>query len=663
MSDWFLGIDFGTSFTVAASARDGNVTVVDIESNGNARIPSSVFLTPDGEILVGSAAQHQAVFNPERYEPTPKRALGQGELFLGDRLVPVTDLVAAVLRRVYAEASRQQGERAPTGLRLTHPAEWGDVRLATLREASEKAALPAVEFVSEPVAAAARIAGEVIETGRHIAVYDFGGGTFDAAVLLKTPTGFAVAGRPAGRDPLGGEDIDESIMDYLGQILAADDAETWDALRTPRDASQRRDAVAFRAEVRKAKEILSEVTACQLWVPRFEREVQLTRTELNTLISASIEATVDTLGVAIADAGVAVADLAGTYLVGGSSRIPLVADMLWRRLGIRPSVQENPKSVVAMGAAGRTVGVVGSGDAARAAGAAAVNVLTGPTVAAGPTPSPVPGGASGPTSLIALSMEPALSPMGADCSGQHVIDRVGGPALTVRIREKPADVSLEETARRAGEGRAARSPGYREESVAAATILGQPGIERRFSIAVAGTAVPMLEQYVVVAGRAVVIASPVEAYDVVMSIRTRSVAALGPTWFVSVLDCPDPSGWSVWEQLSLRRRGSGFQPVITSYSFPGGTDLMTWRRDQLGHVLGFPGARLVGEVEATVVEGIGGAILTVQWRDGDTPMLTKLGLAMVEGRAISAMISVPHAQQSLFPSLAGHVRMVSRDSL
>ena len=89
MSDWQLGIDFGTSYTVGAVAQDGNVSVVDIESDGRARIPSSVFLTQDGEILVGTAAQHQAVFAPERYEPTPKRSLGEGQLFLGDRLVAV----------------------------------------------------------------------------------------------------------------------------------------------------------------------------------------------------------------------------------------------------------------------------------------------------------------------------------------------------------------------------------------------------------------------------------------------------------------------------------------------------------------------------------------------------------------------------------------------
>ncbi len=170
MTDWQLGIDFGTSYTVAAMAQDGSVAVVDIESNGRSRIPSSVFLTQDGEILVGTAAQHQAVFAPERYEPTPKRSLGEGQLFLGDDLVAITDLVAAVLGRVYAEACRQQGERAPSAIRLTHPADWSETRLGVLQEASDKAQLAKVTLVAEPVAAAARIALEVTDPGQHIAV-------------------------------------------------------------------------------------------------------------------------------------------------------------------------------------------------------------------------------------------------------------------------------------------------------------------------------------------------------------------------------------------------------------------------------------------------------------------------------------------------------------
>ncbi|HEV3228174.1 MAG TPA: Hsp70 family protein [Solirubrobacteraceae bacterium] len=352
MNGWQLGIDFGTSYTVAAVAEGDENWVVDLESDGKTRIPSAVFFTESGDILVGTAAQHQAVFAPERYEPTPKRSLGEGQLFLGDRPVAVTDLVAAVFRRVYTEACRQKGERTPREIRLTYPAEWGDTRLAMVREAAQKAGLANFSFVPEPVAAAARIALARTQPGHHIAVYDFGGGTFDAAVLLRTDEGFEVAGPPQGRDPLGGEDIDEAVIGYVGEVLAKERPEDWALLRDPQNVTWRRHAAAFRAEVQGAKETLSEVNVCELWVPGIERGVQLTRAELNKLVAPSVGATVDALRNAIDQAQLTPRALDGIYLVGGSSRIPLVADSIWRRLQIRPVVQDNPKSVVALGAAG-----------------------------------------------------------------------------------------------------------------------------------------------------------------------------------------------------------------------------------------------------------------------------------------------------------------------
>jgi actin-like ATPase involved in cell morphogenesis len=349
-TDWHLGIDFGTSFTVVAATRDGTATVIDVESNGSSRMPSSVFFTQDEEFLVGTAALHQAVFNPERFEPTPKRAIGEGEIFLGDQLVPVVDLVAAVLRRVYGEACRQQGETVPATVCVTHPADWSATRLNVLREAIEKSGMRVATLVPEPVAAATRFA-MATPIGKCIAVYDFGGGTMDAAVLRRTEQDFTVAGQPAGRDPLGGEDIDRRIIDYVGTLVGADD-EAWLALLDAENTKDRHNAATLRAEVRRAKETLSEVSACQLWLPGLERAIQLTRVELEGLIAADVDATVDTLQRALEDAHETPSDLADIYLIGGSSRIPLVADTIWRRLEVRPVVQDNPKSVVALGASG-----------------------------------------------------------------------------------------------------------------------------------------------------------------------------------------------------------------------------------------------------------------------------------------------------------------------
>src|SRR5579863_2394596 len=144
MSDWQLGIDFGTSYTVAAVARGGQAEVIDVESDGRSRMASAVFLTEDDIILVGKQAQHQALFKPDRYEPTPKRSIGLGQIFLGDGLVEVSDLVAGVFRRVYTEACRQQGNTTPSKVQVTHPADWEDLRLQILRRAVGAAGIESV---------------------------------------------------------------------------------------------------------------------------------------------------------------------------------------------------------------------------------------------------------------------------------------------------------------------------------------------------------------------------------------------------------------------------------------------------------------------------------------------------------------------------------------
>src|SRR5262249_13814418 len=148
---------------------------------------------------------------------------------------------------------RQQGERTPADIRLTHPAGWSDTRLAVLKDAAERAGLPAAAMVPEPVAAAIRIAFQATAPGQQIAVYDFGGGTFDAAVLRRTYHAFEVPGPPAGRDPLGGEDIDERIIDYVGELVGEEQSEKWQQIRKPADVIWRRAAAGLHAEVQRAK--------------------------------------------------------------------------------------------------------------------------------------------------------------------------------------------------------------------------------------------------------------------------------------------------------------------------------------------------------------------------------------------------------------------------
>lgn len=666
MSTWQLGVDFGTSFTVVAVASEGAVTVVDVESNGRSRMPSSVFLSTDGEILVGTAAQHQAMFSPERYEPTPKRSLGEGELFLGDRLVPVTDLAAAVLRRVYTEASRQQGETAPSATYITHPADWSETRMGVLREAIEQAGLPAYTLVAEPVAAAARIGLTTTRPGEFVAVYDFGGGTFDAAVLRRTEVGFDVAGLPAGRDPLGGEDIDQRIIAHLGEVIAGDDPDKWAQLMAAADVAWRRNAAGLRSEVQRAKETLSEVSVCQLWVPGLERDVQLTRSELEGLIAPDIEATVDTLEQVIADAGIRVGDLSGVYLVGGSSRIPLVADTIWRRLELRPAVQDNPKSVVAMGAAGWAT-------LAEQAHRTPVEPLASVPLVPGDAGSgaEVPVGGPEPTrsggsvhpfvgfrSVLAASVGIDACPDGCQCVAELTIDYQGGPPATVRARDEPATGTVEQLAAQVGGVRASRTPGFRETWMTPGAVLGSEGIERRFLMDSPTGPVSMFELYQVIGDRAYVIAGPEWARSVADSVALRPPTLDRNHWFEPCFTMQDLAGWRVSERLRIRRNGS--QHALVAEREQVGRDVFagTWADQHINALVAqHRGSKVVGRTRAPVLNQFEGELVTTSWADRKTPMVTKRGMALVDGSAYVVTISLPFDEQSMFAPLARQARI------
>lgn len=662
MSVWQLGIDFGTSYTVAAVATEGSVTVVDVESNGRSRMPSSVFLSQDGEILVGSAAQHQAVFSPERYEPTPKRALGQGELFLGDDLIPVTDLVAAVLRRVYTEASRQQGESAPSAVFVTHPADWGEARLNVLREAIEQADLSDYSLVAEPVAAAGRIGISATSPGQFVAVYDFGGGTFDAAVLRRTADGFDVAGPPAGKDPLGGEDVDQRIIQYLGEVLSGDDPDKWALLANPSDVAWRRNAAGLRAEVQRAKETLSEVSVCQLWVPGLERDIQLTRSELEKLIAADIDATVDTLEQVLSDAGTGAGDLSGIYLVGGSSRIPLVADTIWRRLGVKPAVQDNPKSVVAMGAAGWATLAEQARAVKDRAARDTVSLGVAPTTesrqsAEGADASAGPN-AGVHRSVLAASIGLDAWHEGSSCVAELTFDFQGIPVATIRVRDEPSVGTVQQLATKLGEFRSSRTPGYHELQVSQNAVFGAQGIERRFEMTSVQGPLPMFERYLVLGDRSFVLASPESARTLAEAIRIQPSSLDPSTWFESRFVVPDQSSWVFSERLRLRRNGSSRGWVVDRIPLESGIVAEHWVQQQFDLLIAQQaGSTIVSRIKAPVLNHFAGEVLTSSWMKGSVRMLTKRGVAVSKGDGYIATISLPFVDQGQFASLARQARL------
>ncbi|MBM9468649.1 Hsp70 family protein [Nakamurella leprariae] len=361
-TDSVLAIDFGTTATAAAVAWQGQVRPLSFGQHN--WLSSAVFRrADDGTLVVGTEADRRAAIDPLAYEPTPKRLIGQGAVELGGARVSDVDLVAAVLSTVAAEADRQCLGIVAGPVVLTHPARWAADRRAVLAAAATRAGLSSPHLVPEPVAAAAHHgalgvadrfrAGEHSSRPAVYCVYDLGGGTFDVAVVTDEDGTVELAGPPGGVDPLGGVDFDRLLFDHVGRRLAERDPDGWSRLADPTDHRQRADRRALLAEVRAAKEHLSVTQSAAVFAPGIDpaaAEIMLTRVELEALLAPSLDRTVEAVEDTLRAARLEPAELTALVLTGGSSRIPAVADLLWRRLGVAPMTQDDPKLVVALGA-------------------------------------------------------------------------------------------------------------------------------------------------------------------------------------------------------------------------------------------------------------------------------------------------------------------------
>jgi molecular chaperone HscA len=346
-----LAVDLGTTHTVAVVGRDGQEPR-SLIFDGSPLLPSGVFLDAAGALHAGRDAQRLAASEPERFEPHPKRRIDDGTVLLGDREVPVEELLAAALRRV-AEEAAASGLR-PTETVLTCPADWGPVRRAVLERAADLAAMPDPRLLPEPIAAAsycAEVLGRDLPVGAAVAIFDFGGGTFDTAVVRRADDGRLRTLAVGGLDDLGGLDVDMALAAHLGRIVAGRDPELWQRLSEPETTADMRDRLAFWGEVRAAKEMLSRTSTAPVALPGHNpMGLHLTRDELNSLADPLVARAVDETRRTLERAGVEPASLTALLLVGGSSRMPTVATRLHGRLGVAPSVPEQPELPVAFGA-------------------------------------------------------------------------------------------------------------------------------------------------------------------------------------------------------------------------------------------------------------------------------------------------------------------------
>ncbi len=352
MSYW-LGIDVGTTFTAAAICRQGagrpEIPEVVALSGRSTAVSSVLYLAPDGQVVVGEAAERRAVTDPDRVVREFKRRIGdEVPMVIGGRPHAAPEIAAMVLTWVIERVAQREGGPA-AGIVLTHPAGWGPYKISTMTDALRAAGLPSITFRTEPEAAAASYAlAERIDTGHTIAVYDLGGGTFDAAVVRKTgTTTMQVLGVPQGLDHLGGADFDDAI---LAHVLTAVPALTH---LDPDDPTTRTALAALRRECTQAKEALSADTEVTIPVlaPGVTSQVRLVRAEFEDMIRPQVDHTLEALRRALRSADVEPHNLDAVLLVGGSSRIPLVAQLISAELGRPVAIDTDPKAAIALGAA------------------------------------------------------------------------------------------------------------------------------------------------------------------------------------------------------------------------------------------------------------------------------------------------------------------------
>ncbi|MER5320205.1 Hsp70 family protein [Streptosporangium roseum] len=462
MAQWCLGVDLGTSFSAGVIAAEGRFDILEVE--GERRIPSAVMLDEHGTLVAGRIAQRGIAISPERVERNPKRYVGRGRMLLGGVPVDVTDAMAALLELFVTEGRRRFDGAAPECVALTHPVAWGADRKAVLLAAARKVVRGVrIVLIDEPVASARYFASAGRAAGgSHLAVYDLGGGTFDAAVLSVDGGDFSVLGEPGGSDEIGGEGFDEQVFAFLGAQIERLDPEWWQQVTT----SPERRYVSYAADLlkmaREAKESLSKFDTSSHYVVGINEDVHISRTDLEDLIGGEIVRTVDILDETIRGSGIRDEELGAVFMTGGASRMPLVQKVVRERLGDRVRTYDDPKIVVAYGAAQLAWKLkVEHRDPARSTGpatGATAQAATGPH--AGPRTGPagghrMPAGTAGghqaftgPAAGAGSPTGPANAggPAGAPTGGHAVVPAgagapAGGP--TVKGIEKVLDGVLE----------------------------------------------------------------------------------------------------------------------------------------------------------------------------------------------------------------------------
>lgn len=346
-----VGIDLGTTNSVVSALEGGDATVI-ANSEGSRTTSSVVAFTKNGEVIVGQSAKNQAVTNVDRTIRSVKRNIGSDwSVDIDGKKYTPQEISARTLMKLKRDAEAYLGEEVTDAV-ITVPAYFSDSQRQATKEAGTIAGLNVLRIVNEPTAAALAYGLEKGEKEQTILVFDLGGGTFDVS-LLEIGDGVVEVRATAGDNKLGGDDWDQRVVDWLVEKFKASSGVD---LSKDKMAMQRLREAAEKAKIELSSSQTANINLPYITVdadknPLFLDE-NLTRTEFQRITQDLLDRTKAPFNQVIKDAGIAISDIDHVVLVGGSTRMPAVTDMVKELTGGRePNKGVNPDEVVAVGAA------------------------------------------------------------------------------------------------------------------------------------------------------------------------------------------------------------------------------------------------------------------------------------------------------------------------
>ena len=343
-----IGIDLGTTNSCVAVMEGGEAVVIP-NAEGNRTTPSVVAFSKDGERMVGQVAKRQAITNPDRTIISIKREMGSDyKVSIDGKKYTPQEISAMILQKLKADAEAYLGETVSEAV-ITVPAYFTDAQRQATKDAGKIAGLDVKRIINEPTAAA-RAYGVDKEESQKVMVYDLGGGTFDVSIL-DIDDGVIEVLATAGNNRLGGDDFDKCVMDWM----AAEFKKTEGIDLTGDKVAMQR----LKEAAEKAKIELSGVTSTSINLPYITADatgpkhldLTLSRAKFDQLTAHLVEATAGPVRQAMNDAGLSGSDIHKVLMVGGSSRIPAVQEMVKKLTGKEGFKGINPDECVAMGAA------------------------------------------------------------------------------------------------------------------------------------------------------------------------------------------------------------------------------------------------------------------------------------------------------------------------